>query len=42
MLQVSCKLFIMSSKGGVGKSSMVVNLAVTLAAMGYQVRLVDV
>ena len=30
------KLFVMSGKGGVGKSSVTVNLAATLAAQGFK------
>jgi len=36
------KLFIMSGKGGVGKSSIAVNLAAALALKGYRVGLLDV
>ncbi len=36
------KLFVMSGKGGVGKSSVSVNIAAALAARGYKVGLMDV
>ena len=36
------KLFVMSGKGGVGKSSVTVNLAATLAAQGFNVGILDV
>ncbi len=36
------KLFIMSGKGGVGKSSVTVNTAAALAARGYKVGILDV
>ncbi len=36
------KLFIMSGKGGVGKSSVTVNTAAALAAKGYKVGILDV
>lgn len=40
--QVRHKLFVMSGKGGVGKSSVTVNLAVALAARGFTVGILDV
>ena len=36
------KLFVMSGKGGVGKSSVTVNLAAALAAQGFNVGILDV
>lgn len=36
------RLFVMSGKGGVGKSSVTVNLAAGLAARGYKVGILDV
>ncbi|WP_279388696.1 Mrp/NBP35 family ATP-binding protein [Pseudodesulfovibrio tunisiensis] len=42
LAQIKYKLFIMSGKGGVGKSSVSVNLAAALAAKGYKVGLLDV
>jgi len=39
---IKCKLIIMSGKGGVGKSSTAVNLALALARKGAQVGLLDV
>ncbi len=40
--KIKNKFIIMSGKGGVGKTSVSVNLAVTLANKGYQVGLMDV
>lgn len=40
--KIKFKLFIMSGKGGVGKSSVSVNVAAALAAKGYKVGLLDV
>ncbi len=40
--QIGHKLLVMSGKGGVGKSSVAVSLALTLARQGYQVGLMDV
>jgi len=40
--RIKYKLFIMSGKGGVGKSSIAVNIAAALAAKGYKVGLMDV
>lgn len=40
--KIKYKLFIMSGKGGVGKSSVSVNVAAALAARGYKVGLMDV
>ncbi|MDD2967352.1 MAG: Mrp/NBP35 family ATP-binding protein [Desulfovibrionaceae bacterium] len=39
---IKYKLFIMSGKGGVGKSSVTVNLAAALAAKGFKVGVLDV
>ena len=39
---IKYKLFIMSGKGGVGKSSVSVNIAAALAAKGFKVGLMDV
>jgi len=39
---IETKLLVMSGKGGVGKSTVAVNLAVTLAEMGHSVGLMDV
>ncbi|GFM33864.1 Mrp/NBP35 family ATP-binding protein [Desulfovibrio subterraneus] len=40
--KIRYKLFIMSGKGGVGKSSVTVNTAAALAAKGYKVGILDV
>ncbi|BDV01022.1 iron-sulfur cluster carrier protein [Thermodesulfomicrobium sp. WS] len=40
--RIKYKLFVMSGKGGVGKSSIAVNLAAALAVQGYRVGLLDV
>ncbi len=40
--KIKHKLFVMSGKGGVGKSSISANIAVTLAQKGYKVGLMDV
>jgi Mrp family chromosome partitioning ATPase len=40
--RIRYKLFVMSGKGGVGKSSVSVNIAAALAARGYKVGLMDV
>ena len=40
--RIKHKFIVMSGKGGVGKSSTAVNLAVTLAEKGFQVGLMDV
>ena len=40
--QVRNTLFVMSGKGGVGKSSVTVNIAVSLAQKGYKVGIMDV
>jgi ATP-binding protein involved in chromosome partitioning len=42
LLRIKHKLLVMSGKGGVGKSSVAVYLALTLAKQGYQVGLLDV
>lgn len=40
--KIRYKLFVMSGKGGVGKSSITVNLAAALARKGYKVGILDV
>ena len=40
--KIRYKLFVMSGKGGVGKSSVTVNTAAALAARGYRVGILDV
>ncbi|GAB6176533.1 P-loop NTPase [Desulfobaculum senezii] len=40
--KIKYKLFIMSGKGGVGKSSVTVNVAAALAKLGYKVGIMDV
>lgn len=40
--RIRYKLFVMSGKGGVGKSSISVNIAAALARMGFKVGLMDV
>lgn len=42
MARVRHKLFVVSGKGGVGKSSVTVNLAAALAGMGFRTGIVDV
>ena len=42
LARIKFKLFVMSGKGGVGKSSVAVNLAAALAAKGHKVGLLDV
>jgi Mrp family chromosome partitioning ATPase len=41
MAQVKHKFLVLSGKGGVGKSSVAVNLAITLAQQGFQVGIMD-
>ena len=40
--KIECKLMVMSGKGGVGKTSVSVNLAIALADRGFKVGLLDV
>ena len=40
--RIRCKIFVMSGKGGVGKSSVTVNLAAALASLGLKVGVLDV
>jgi ATP-binding protein involved in chromosome partitioning len=42
MCRIKHKLFVLSGKGGVGKSSVAAGLAVTLAAQGHRVGLLDI
>ena len=42
LARIKNKIMIMSGKGGVGKSSVAVNLAIALSEKGYQVGLMDV
>lgn len=42
LAQIQHKIFVMSGKGGVGKSSVTVNLAAALAAQGHSVGILDV
>ncbi|MEA3307435.1 MAG: Mrp/NBP35 family ATP-binding protein [Elusimicrobiota bacterium] len=42
MSKITNKILVMSNKGGVGKSSIAVNLAATLHASGYKVGLLDI
>ena len=42
MAKIKKKIMIMSNKGGVGKSTVTVNLGVALAEMGYKVGIADV
>ncbi|EPR42220.1 ATPase-like, ParA/MinD [Desulfovibrio sp. X2] len=42
LAKIRYKLFVMSGKGGVGKSSVAVNIAAALAALGHRVGILDV
>ncbi len=42
LAKITYKIFVMSGKGGVGKSSVAVNIAAALAAMGNRVGILDV
>jgi len=42
LARIRYKLFVMSGKGGVGKSSVAVNIAAALSTMGYRVGILDV
>ncbi len=42
LARIKYKLFVMSGKGGVGKSSIAVNVAAALASKGFKVGLIDV
>lgn len=42
LAKIKYKIFVMSGKGGVGKSSIATNLAAALASMNYKVGLLDV
>lgn len=42
LARIKYKLFVMSGKGGVGKSSVAVNIAAALSVSGYKVGLMDV
>ena len=42
LAHIKHKLFVMSGKGGVGKSSVAVNVACAMAKLGYRVGILDV